>query len=270
MKRFLILISIFICATVLFQCAGNAAQSSPAQKLAASQKDQLDITQLGVGTDINAAGSLLMDLPSGLNEIDMDPNGNDSVLVIAVHGYESQGYEWVMGLKGLVDRFGSAWFYRYDWEKCPDLIAADLAERVNQKTKAGDFDRVIIFGHSYGGVVLAFAASQLSHKIPTEVHLIAAPLSGFPKLLDHCNSLSYDKGDKLLYPTWDSKIQVIQHKTVHAQDGAFRDLASDPQDIDLPFAQIEELPSTMDGHRLGHNWSVTWVLDRYLGRPHRH
>jgi hypothetical protein len=31
-----------------------------------------------------------------------------------------------------------------------------------------------------------------------------------------------------------------------------------------------ELPPTMNGHRLGHNWSVSWVVDSYLGKAHRY
>ncbi|MCF7923398.1 MAG: alpha/beta hydrolase family protein, partial [Candidatus Marinimicrobia bacterium] len=219
-------------------------------------------------TEIRSAGQQLMDLPLGIIELKNGALRNDSILVVAVDGYDSPGYEWITGLKNLAGYYGSVFFFRYDWEACPDQIAHVLASEIKQIEKSGDYKKLIIFGHSYGGMVVTFAASELG-KLPTDIHVIAAPLSGFPNLLDECSNLSYDSGDKLKYPKWKESVHLIQHRTVHAQDGAFRDLASDPQDIDLPFYQIFELPPTMDGHRLGHNWSVTWVLDKHIGKPHR-
>ncbi|MCF6238601.1 MAG: alpha/beta hydrolase, partial [Candidatus Marinimicrobia bacterium] len=194
---------------------------------------------------------------------------NDSVMVIAVHGYESMGYEWVTGLKNLATHYGSLFFYRYDWERCPDQVAASLAAQTIKIFRSGSYKKLVLFGHSYGGVVVTYAASDLAN-LDAEIHVIAAPLNGFPGLMDQCESLQYDADDKLVYPKWNRSIKVIQHRTVHAQDGAFRELAIDPQDIDLPFYLVQELPPTMDGHRLGHNWSVSWVLDQYVGKPHRY
>jgi pimeloyl-ACP methyl ester carboxylesterase len=209
-----------------------------------------------------------MEQPLGVIELRDGEHGNDSVLVMAVHGYDSRGYEWITGLKNMATHYGSVFFFRYDWEQCPDQIAANLASEIKKIEKSGKYKKLIIFGHSYGGMVVTYAASGLG-KLDADIHVIAAPLSGFPKLLDECDKLSYDSGDKLKYPEWSNSVRLIQHKTVHAQDGAFRELASDPQEVDLPFYQSHELPPTMDGHRLGHNWSVTWVLDQHVGKPHR-
>ncbi len=228
----------------------------------------LDIHLFGEGTEIISSGQQLMEQPEGAIELRNGDHHNDSVLVMAVHGYDSGGYEWITGLKHLTNYYGSIFFFRYDWEKCPDQIATDFANELKKIYKRGKYEKVVIFAHSYGGIVVTFAASKLG-KLRADIHVIAAPLSGFPNLLDDCDNLSYDSGDKLKYPEWNKSVHLIQHKTVHAQDGAFRDLASDPQTVDLPFYQSFELPPTMDGHRLGHNWSVTWVLDKYVGKPHR-
>jgi len=263
-KRILIILSIL---ALLIACGGSAphsAESSDTSSLSSS----LDVNLFGEGTEITAAGQQLMDLPLGIIELRNGGSRNDSILVVAVHGYASRGYEWGTGLKNLAEYYGSVFFFRYDWEACPDQIAHVLASEIKQLEQAGDYKKLIIFGHSYGGMVVTFAASELG-KLPTELHVIAAPLSGYPNLLDECSNLSYDSGDKLKYPKWNESVHLIQHRTVHAQDGAFRDLASDPQNIDLPFYQVITLPSTMDGHRLGHNWSVTWVLDKHIGKPHR-
>ncbi len=256
---------------LLVACGGSAsgvAETSVIPQRTVDGIASFDIHVFGEGTEIRAAGQHLMDQSLGVIELRNGEQSNDSVLVMTVHGYDSRGYEWITGLKNLAHHYGSVFFYRYDWEQCPDQIAAHLASEIKRIEKSGRYNKVIIFGHSYGGMVVTYAASGLG-KLKADIHVIAAPLSGFPKLLDECDNLSYDSGDKLKYPEWKNSVRLIQHRTAHAQDGAFRELASDPQDVDLPFFQTHELPPTMDGHRLGHNWSVTWVLDKHVGKPHR-
>lgn len=261
-------ISLTFAILVLVSCGGSAPEGGISIPTGSKGYPVVDINEFGEGTEIRSSGNQLMEYPLGMVELKDGEQGNDSVLVVAVHGYDSRGYEWITGLKNLATHYGSIFFFRYDWEACPDVIASDLARRILSINKAGDYKRIVIFGHSYGGMVVTFAASELG-KVKAEIHAIAAPLSGFPKLLDNCSNLKYGSNDKLKYPEWEKSIRIIQHKTVHAQDGAFRDLASDPQNIDLPFDSIKELPPTMDGHRLGHNWSVTWVLDKHVGKAHR-
>ena len=252
---------------LMIQCtAGRSAADSDRIDEPATGIDVVDLEE---GTEIRNSGQELMTLSPGLHKLRYGDQVNDSVLVIAVHGYQSQGYEWVTGLKHLAEHFGALFFFRYDWEQCPDVTAEKLALAVKQEFKRAPYRRVVIFGHSYGGLVVSYTAAQLG-RIKTEIHIIAAPLSGFPGLLDDCTNLHYNDQGQLVYPAWKANITVIQHKTVHAADGAFRDLATDPQEIDLPFQQVLELPPTMDGHRLGHNWSVSWVLDQYVGKPHRY
>lgn len=266
--RSLTVISILV---ILSSCGGGTPGTSgtpDTSHRAIGDIPILDVQLFGEGTEITVAGHHLMELPLGVIELRDGEQTNDSVLVMAVHGYDSRGYEWITGLKNLAGHYGSVFFFRYDWEQCPDQIAENFTTEIKKLEKLGNYREVVIFAHSYGGMVVTYAASGLG-KLKTDIHVIAAPLSGFPKLLDECEKLSYDVGDKLIYPEWNKSVRLIQHKTVHAQDGAFRDLASDPQEVDLPFYQSHELPPTMDGHRLGHNWSVTWVLDKHVGKPHR-
>jgi len=263
---------ILIGAMLLLSACGSSTPEIPGASTGIESNipgvTSFDIEIFGEGTEITTSGRLLMDQPLGVIELKDGEASNDSVLVMNVHGYASRGYEWITGLKNLAEYYGSSYFFRYDWENCPELIAADLAAEIKRIQKAGKYKKVVIFGHSYGGMVATFTASELG-KMNADIHVIAAPLSGFPKLLDDCDQLTYDKGDKLIYPEWNPSIRIIQHRTVHAQDGAFRELASDPQEIDLPFYKTFKLPPTMNGHRLGHNWSVTWVLDKHVGKPHR-
>lgn len=240
---------------ILVQCATRPQGSATFANDGPGVKS-IDVNIWGVGTEIRNSGTHLMDNPMGFLELTDGEAVNDSVLVVVVHGYQSQGYEWITSLKNLATTYGSVYFFRYNWERCPDELSEDLALKIQTKMKSGSYKKLVVFGHSYGGLVVTYAASKLG-KQKSELHVIAAPLSGFPQLMDECKSLEYDSGDKLIYPKWNNNVQLIQHKTVHAQDGAFRDLASNPQNIDLPYYRVQDLPPTMDGHRLGHNWSVT-------------
>ncbi len=268
--RLINILPLLIAFVAIVHCAGNSSGNPQTVQVANNQYINLDINTFGEGTEIKSAGLQLMDIPMGLVQLSNGDQQNDSVLVIAIHGYQSKGYEWITGLKNLADHFGSLFFFRYDWEQCPDQIGIELASKIQSISQAGSYQRILLFGHSFGGLIVTYAAAQLG-TLNTEIHLIAAPLSGFPGLMDHCETLDYNEQNILAYPEWDrSFVHVIQHRTVHAQDGAFREMTIDPQEIDLPFDHVQELPPTMDGHRLGHNWSVTWVLDQYIGKPHRY
>lgn len=261
----IILTSILVGFSILISCAGNGTDvENPVTGKSAtgftSEWPGIDLNDLAEGSEIRASGLQLIEKPAGLVELTHGDARNDSVLIIAVHGYQSSGYEWVTGLKNLGIRYGSLFFFRYDWERCPADIASELAALIIETEKKSNYERVLVYGHSYGGLVVTQLASRLG-KLDTEVHVIAAPLAGFPGLTDNCGPLNY--------PSWTSSVKVIQHRTVQAQDGAFRELDYDPQEIDLPFEEVNLLPPTMDGHRLGHNWSVTWVLDQHAGKAHR-
>jgi len=262
-KNLSILLILTIQVILIISCAGHGTEAEP-QTMMASPSPQgwahIDLNDLAEGSEIRASGYRLMDQQPGLVRLTHGADSNDSVLVIAVHGYHSSGYEWVTGLKNLGLHYGSLFFFRYDWERCPQDIAHDLTEVVKQVNASKTYERIVIFGHSYGGVVVAQIASLLGN-LNAEIHVIAAPLAGFAGLTDSCAPLDYG--------SWSKAVRVIQHRTVKDQDGAFRELDMDPQEVDLPFYEIRTLPPTMDGHRLGHNWSVTWVLDQHVGKAHR-
>lgn len=263
-KIYLTLLTLVMAALfILTGCAGNGVEDKPSttpDSATSNQWPTQNLDDLADGSEIKVSGMQLMDKPMGLVELLTESGKNDSVLIIAVHGYQSSGYEWITGLKHLGQHYGSLFFYRYDWNRCPEDIAQELSVVIKQTSKAGAYGRVILFGHSYGGIVVTSTASKLD-SIDADVHAIAAPLAGFKGLTDNCDDLDYGK--------WSGSVNVYQHRTVKDQDGAFRELDEDPQLIDLPFRDVNLLPPTMDGHRLGHNWSVTWVLDQHVGRAHR-
>lgn len=59
-------------------------------------------------------------------------------------------------------------------------------------------------------------------------------------------------------------VTLRQWRTLQHLDGAFEDLATDPQVVELP-GEVTRLPERYRGHRLGHNWSISWVVDHLAG-----
>ena len=69
------------------------------------------------------SGKRLMSLGTGLSRIDRT---GDSTLLIGVHGYQSEGYEWVLPLQTLDDDTNQVYFFRWDWTRCPSDASAEL------------------------------------------------------------------------------------------------------------------------------------------------
>ena len=229
-----------------------------------SKKTFLLTSDLPAAEFVKESGKKLINQPYGFTKILADSAQINDTLIITIHGYKSEGYEWIVPLNRLADKYANTYFYRYDWDLCPDIVSANLADSLNVLLNANyKYEKIIIIGHSYGGLVITYLASNLEVDIPIEIHTIAAPLAGYPRIMNKC-SLQYSNDNKLIYPDWSKNILHRQWRTQKHQDGAFRDLDFDPQDINFDNSEIILLPKTMNGQRLGHNWSVTWVIDNYL------
>lgn len=208
---------------------------------------------LDAGGNVQASGTKLIALPLDLHRLDRD-DGSPSTATIAVHGWNSAGYEWIYLLKALDDAESSTWFWRWDWNGCPGTAADALSERLSQAPFT-DLDRIRLIGHSYGGVLVTVSAERWQGSVPLDVHAIAAPLAGV--------------GDRCPYQTPSTlppKVAFHEWRTRHQLDGAFRSMPVDPQVIELPGSNVTRLPATYNGRRLGHNWSVSWVGDMLTGR----
>ena len=90
--------------------------------------------------------------------------------------------------------------------------------------------------------------------MPIEVHIIASPLKGHPRLTERC---AYSPPTA---PRSD-RVRLYQWRTVKAQDGAFKDMEGDPQEVDISGSAVTRLPESWKGRRLGHNWSISWVAE---------
>ncbi len=229
---------------------------------------QLWVDDLPLGADIKKSGDVLISQPEGFVRILDDQAQPLNQIIIGVHGFESEGYEWVAPMVQLAQNYGLTYFYRWDWEQCPGEAGQRLADGVKYLYSLyPEVEEIVIFAHSYGGVVATMAAGDIDIPIPVVIHTIAAPLAGYPHLMDQCE-LTYNDSGRIVYPPFKDKIYHFQWRTRKEQDGAYRRLDYDPQSEDLPGSNVTRLPASMDGHRLGHNWSVSWVIDTYLGKPH--
>ncbi|MDP7036891.1 MAG: alpha/beta hydrolase [Candidatus Marinimicrobia bacterium] len=209
------------------------------------------------GDQVKKSGEMIQGLPLGLNEIYFDSSKSDTVFV-SVHGYDSRGYEWVYPLKSMAESGNRTFYYRWDWNQCPQRATDDLHDTlVALLNETVSIKHLIIFGHSYGGVITAnLMETQLGS---VEIHSIAAPLSGHPKFKRKC-SVFPDFSDMV------SRNSLIQWRTQHKQDGAFKNLEINPQVVSVSGSKVVQLPDRIDGRRLGHNWSITWVIDMYLNK----
>ena len=227
------------------------------------------VDNLPYGNQVKSSGEKLISQPGGFTRIQSDSDYNDTVLLISVHGYKSEGYEWVAPLVKLANSFQHTFFYRYDWNICPEAAAEQLAAAISGLVgRSPGIEKMVLFGHSYGGIVVTFSASRLHVNIPVEIHVIASPLAGYTRLFKNCE-ISRNPDGTVKYPSWADNITHLQWRTQHKLDNAFRRFREDPQEVILLKSRVFRLPDTMDGHRLGHNWSVTWVINEFLGNPHR-
>ena len=203
------------------------------------------------------SGERLVGLGDGLHALEANPEATE--MLVAVHGWHSRGYEWVHLLKTLDDPDTSVWFYRWDDDGCPQPASDKLLELL-QANLTQHITKVHLFGHSYGGLVLADVLNRWPLTIPVDVHIVASPL-GSTGASERC---SYQPPSAI-----GANVSLFQWRTQWQLDGAFKDMPQDPQIIELEGSRVTRLPSEHNGNRLGHNRSLSWVADHVAGQRQR-
>ena len=181
--------------------------------------------------------------------------------IITIHGYypmgwPTKGFEWVSPIVELSHRKIPVWFFKYDWNDCPEN-SADYLYRETEKLIGNNshLDSLWIVGHSLGGVVASLFAEKWGRDFPITIHSIAAPLAGMEHRRPDCENISkeeYKISNTISYTQW---------KTVQAQDGAFKNLKFDPQEVFIDGGTSILLPGEWNNSRLGHNRSIQWVCE---------
>ena len=216
---------------------------------------QLNLNQLKSINNVFEAGLKLMAMPNGLHELEFN-DINQKTLVVSVHGNSSRGYEWIYPLQVLNKETNLITFFRWDDNSCIDTSIKLLNELIQEKLrKNNNIQNVILFGHSYGGLLIASFMEQWTGELPIEVHTIAAPLKGIGSLAVVCNYRAPKQVPK--------KASLFEWRTIHKLDGAFQDLEYDPQNIEIIGSNVIRLPEKYKNNKLGHNWSISWVADNF-------
>ena len=84
----------------------------------ADESDYPWLISLETGDQVRDSGARLMKLPMGLHALE-DVDSSNTRIVIGVHGWQSEGYEWVYPLKTMDSDDTTTYFFRWDYNACP-------------------------------------------------------------------------------------------------------------------------------------------------------
>ena len=232
--------SFFVFIFLLVGCSDN---SLPPIKIN-DFKNDISVKNLGLR---------LIDLPYGLNSMEQRRDEVQEIF-IAVHGGNSEGYEWIYPLKKINTKSRHIYFYRWPDNNCFQNSAKSLKNEITEILNKDDsVTKIILMGHSYGGILVTHLLKNWNLTTSLEIHVVASPLLGTPMLNSMCG---YEP--ILAIP---KKSVLYEWRTQHQLDNVYKDFNEDPQKIELKESFVITLPETYKGNRLGHNWSISWVAD---------
>ena len=216
------------------------------------------LDELKTGDELKLSGQRLIQIPLGVHRLTPEKLVSTKA-ILAVHGHQSRGFEWVSSLHQFAETGAHVYWLRWDWNQCPNGGAGNLEQAIQEiQTLQPGLKELEIFGHSYGGVIATLVAQTVTTSFPIQVHAIASPLAGMGKLKTLCPPTGINKR------AIQKQVSFTQWRTQHKLDGAFKDETIDPQRVTLPGAKMIDLPDTFNGRRLGHNWSVSYSVTQWL------
>ena len=206
----------------------------------------LNLYELDPNKEYLKSGQKLMDLDFGLHDLEVNQTGKE--VLIAIHGGDSRGFEWIYPLQTIDNVVTKTYFFRWDTTKCPQKIIPILMKEI---LTMKDIEKITILGHSYGGILSSLLLNEIE-TIETDIHVIAAPLA----------SSDLNKYCEYIHPTSkNNNVSYYQWRTIKKLDYAFNSFDYDPQLIDFKESTVVRLPREYRGNRLGHLWSISWVAD---------
>ena len=206
--------------------------------------------------DYIKSGQRLMSLEHGLSLLEVK-NNREKIAVIGVHGGRSEGYEWIYPLTKLDQKDRLTLFYRWDDRSCFLASALQLNQEILSLLEENStIEKVVLLGHSYGGILLTWFIENWKSNTPIEIHTIASPLAGLDSLSTSCNYMPPKQKSK--------NVKSVQWRTIKTLDNAFKNLSFDPQLINFKGHEVRNLPDKYKGKRLGHNWSLSYVADEII------
>ena len=163
--------------------------------------------------DVFESGKSLISLPFDLHDLE-EVTVDQNTLLIGVHGSNSPGYEWIYPLQTLNDENNMVAFFRWDDEACPAPSASSLLSFIEKKISDNpNLNKIILLGHSYGGLLVVAFAEAWEMDFPLQIHSIAAPLAGMGIFTSICN---YEVPNNFR-----DNIELHQWRTIKELDGAF-------------------------------------------------
>ncbi len=206
----------------------------------------LNLYELDPNKEYLKSGQKLMDLDFGLHDLEVNQTGKE--VLIAIHGGDSRGFEWIYPLQTIDNVVTKTYFFRWDTTKCPQKTIPILVKEI---LAMKDIEKITILGHSYGGILSSLLLNEIE-TIETDIHVIAAPLA----------SSDLNKYCEYIHPTSkNNNVSYYQWRTIKKLDYAFNSFDYDPQLIDFKESIVVRLPREYRGNRLGHLWSISWVAD---------
>ena len=219
------------------------------------EEDYPWLESLDPGEGYKESGARLIRLDFGLNPLERF-NGKEKILLISVHGSQSEGYEWIYPLQRLDTEKSATFFYRWNDNRCYLSSAEKLDSYLSSAMKNfPDLEKVVLIGHSYGGVLVTSMVQNWNNHLPADIHSVAGPIGS-----------EFNRGGCKYSPPKHISDRVVfyQWKTQKHLDAVFKGLKNDPQDLTLKGSQVTRLPASYRGRRLGHNWSISWVADHLV------
>ena len=215
------------------------------------------LSTLDAGDGVRESGSRLVGLPYGLHALETE-EANASELFVGVHGWRSEGYEWVYPLQTIDNSTRHMHFFNWDTNdgRCQLEVVEEIRTLIQNELNAHPtYTSVSVMGHSLGGVVVAQLASEWSADVTLTVHTVAAPLAMLTG--------DRDEGCPLQLPqTQQKNVRFIQWRTQFELDNAFNRMDQNPMVVEIPDSIVVELPETYRDRRLGHNWSISYVAEQ--------
>ena len=206
--------------------------------------------------DYIKSGQRLMSLEHGLSLLEVK-NDREKIAIIGVHGGRSEGYEWIYPLTKLDQKDRLTLFYRWDDRSCFLASALQLNQEILSLLEENStIEKVVLLGHSYGGILLTWFIENWKSNTPIEIHTIASPLAGLDSISSFCNYVPPKQKSK--------NVKSVQWRTIKTLDNAFKNLSFDPQLINFKGHEVRNLPDKYKGKRLGHNWSLSYVADEII------
>ena len=221
------------------------------------EPDVLRLQNLDADDGVRESGARLVGLPFDLHALE-DSERDAVELVVGVHGWRSQGYEWVYPLQTINSDARHMYFFNWDTgsDRCQTEVVADLHSAIKAElTNQPSFTSVSVVGHSLGGIVVAQLADGWDADVPLTIHAVAAPLAYLRANDDATCVVELPKNQQ-------ANVRFIQWRTQFELDNAFNRLDFNPMVVDIPNSIVVDLPSTYRDRRLGHNWSISYVSEQ--------